>query len=80
MLAFSMMELGVDPYRLYNSLDEQYRPLHQPGADPRPPQFPERVRAFTYAVANYARELNRKDRMEQAAATGAATQGKRLRT
>lgn len=79
MLCFSMMELGADPYRLYNGLGDDYRPLGQPDAEPRPPQFPERVRAFVYACAMYARELARKDRMEQAQATGAAAQGQRLR-
>lgn len=48
---------GADPYRTYNGLDEQYRPLHDLTADPRPPLFPERVRVFLYACGVYAREL-----------------------
>lgn len=51
---------GADPYRLYNGLDEQYRPLHNPQLAARPPQFPERVRAFVYACGQYARELEMK--------------------
>lgn len=48
---------GADPYRTYNGLDEHYRPLHDPAAAPRPPQFPERCRMFLYACGSYAREL-----------------------
>jgi hypothetical protein len=53
---------GADPYRLYNGLDESYRPLHDPSLPPRPPQFPERVRAFVYACGARARELEVEDR------------------
>lgn len=52
---------GANPYCLYNSLDERFRPLHDPEAPARPPQFPERVRAFIYACANYAHELEQKN-------------------
>ena len=48
---------GNDPYRTYNGLDEDYRPLGHPEEAPRPPIFPSRVRHFVYgcglvAIAN----------------------------
>jgi hypothetical protein len=54
----------MDPYRLYNGLGEDYRPLGQPDAAPRPPRFPERVRAFLYACGAHYREQQRKDMQE----------------
>jgi hypothetical protein len=42
---------GADPYRLYNMLDEAYRPIGQPDAEPRPPRFPDRLQRFMYGLA-----------------------------
>lgn len=58
---------GADPYRLYNGLGDDYRPLGRPEEPPRPPQFPERVRTFIYAAAMWSRELDKRDQAEQAA-------------
>lgn len=43
----------MDPYRLYNGLDENYVSLEAEGVEegPLPPPFPSRVRAFVYACA-----------------------------
>jgi hypothetical protein len=41
----------VDPYKLFNGLDEQYVPLARRGEGPRRPPFPSRVRSFVYACA-----------------------------
>lgn len=79
MLFYAWQQAGTDPYQLYNDLDADYRPIGQPNADPRPPQFPERVKAVVYAFAMYARELARKDAMEQAQATGHVARGGKLR-
>lgn len=79
MLFYTWKASGQDPYRLYNGLDDDYRPMGDPSAERRPPQFPERVRAFIYACAMYARELDRKDRMEQAQATGVVSRGGRIK-
>lgn len=68
MLFFTWKASGTDPYRLYNGLDESYRPLGQPDAEPRPPRFPERLRTFLYACGMYAHELDRKTAIEGAAA------------
>jgi hypothetical protein len=57
---------GHDPYRLYNNLDAEYRPLHDPSLPPRPPQFPERVRAFIYACGQRAFQLEEERLMRQA--------------
>ena len=48
---------GHDPYRLYNSLDEQYRPIDggQLG-DPAPPPEPWRVKMFVYGCAMHAQK------------------------
>jgi hypothetical protein len=61
MLFLTWKASGADPYQLYNGLDASYRPIGQPDAEPRPPRFPERVRCFIYAMASYARELERTD-------------------
>jgi hypothetical protein len=42
---------GHDPYRLYNMLDEDYRPLGKPDAEPLPPHAPRRLRNVVYAFA-----------------------------
>lgn len=45
---------GHDPYRLYNSLDEQYRPVE--GGEALPPLEPWRVKMFVYGCAIYAQK------------------------
>lgn len=42
---------GMDPYRLFNSLRDDYRPLERPEAEPLPPPHPERLRNVIYAFA-----------------------------
>ena len=39
---------GDDPYRTYNGLDQDYRPLGHPEESPRPPTYPSRLRMFLY--------------------------------
>ena len=39
---------GEDPYRTYNGLDADYRPLGQPHEEPRAPKYPTRLRMFLY--------------------------------
>lgn len=46
---------GHDPYRLYNRLREDYRPLEDPSAEPCPPPNPARLASVIYAFANHAR-------------------------
>ena len=46
---------GHDPYRLYNLLDDNYRPMDV-GGEPRRPLHPSRVRAFIYGCAKVAHE------------------------
>lgn len=43
-----------DPYRLYNNLDEEYRPYGVPDVEPVPPQRAGRVRYFVYGCGAYA--------------------------
>lgn len=43
-----------DPYRVYNGLDRQYRPLSQPDQLARPPTYPTRLRHFVYGCGLYA--------------------------
>lgn len=45
---------GHDPYRLFNGLDESYRPLERPQEEPLPPPHPERLRNVIYAFAMFA--------------------------
>lgn len=47
---------GADPYRTFNSLDADYRPIGDRDAEPRPPPSPWRIRMFTYGCAMYAQE------------------------
>jgi len=47
---------GEDPYRLYNGLDGNFRPLGYPEADPAPPRYPTRLRHFLYGCGLYALE------------------------
>lgn len=42
---------GHDPYRLFNELRDDYRPLRRPEMEPLPPPFPERLRRVLYAFA-----------------------------
>lgn len=48
---------GHDPYRLYNMLDETYRPVDDPTAEPHPPLLPSRVQNVVYAFAATANEV-----------------------
>ena len=48
---------GSDPFRLFNGLDDAYRPLDTGRGDsPRRPAHPSRVRSFMYAAALVAAE------------------------
>lgn len=42
---------GEDPYRLYNMLGSDYRPLWAPHAAAIPPRYPERLQRFMYGLA-----------------------------
>lgn len=42
---------GHDPYRLFNRLRDDYRPLEDPAGEPLPPPHPERVANVIYAFA-----------------------------
>jgi hypothetical protein len=44
----------MNPYCVYNGLDEQFRPWG--GGDPVPPPYPSRVRYFIYGCAIAAGE------------------------
>jgi hypothetical protein len=46
---------GECPYRLFNSLDENYVPLG--GGEAKPPPRPGRLRSFKYGMALYAQEF-----------------------
>jgi hypothetical protein len=47
----------MDPYRVYNGLDEHYVPFDpMRGTEPRRPPFPGRVRAFIYACGFMAQQ------------------------
>ena len=39
---------GEDPYKTYNGLGSDYRPLGHPNEPSRPPQYPSRLRHFLY--------------------------------
>ncbi len=41
----------MDPYRLHNGLDEQYRPIGEVDGVARRPPFPHRLRAMIYGFA-----------------------------
>lgn len=49
-----------DPYRVYNGLDGDYRPLGHPDEPPRPPTYPSRLRHFLYGCGLYAMETEAK--------------------
>jgi hypothetical protein len=57
----------MDPYRLFNGLEQDYRPIGRPDEDPRPPLFPSRLRSMIYGFALIA------DREAQAVAGGGAS-------
>jgi hypothetical protein len=59
---------GEDPYRLYNGLDADYRPLGHPDELSRPPRYPSRLRHFLYGAGLFASEIEAK---LAAGATGA---------
>jgi hypothetical protein len=56
------------PYRTHHVLDEDYRPLGVPGAAPRPPFDPRRVRNIVLGFARVAED-------EQLALAGARLGG-----
>jgi hypothetical protein len=41
---------GVDPYRLYRMLDDDYRPVWNSEHAPERPRHPERLRRFMYGL------------------------------
>jgi hypothetical protein len=45
---------GEDPWKTYNLLDADYRPMWAPDLAPVRPQRPTRVRAFMYSCAKVA--------------------------
>jgi hypothetical protein len=47
---------GEDPYRTYNGLDMDYRPLGRPQESPHPPTYPSRLRMFLYGCGLVAQE------------------------
>lgn len=49
-----------DPWRLYNRLGVDYRPLWDPSLPPKLPRHPSRYRAFMYACGKAAAILDRK--------------------
>lgn len=48
---------GEDPWRLYHGLDAEYRLLRAPDRPPVRPKFPSRVKAFMYACAEVAANM-----------------------
>lgn len=66
---------GEDPYRTYNGLGEDYRPLGQPQEEPRLPTYPSRLRMFLYGCGmvgydNDAKFAGAKQNARVARATG----------
>lgn len=51
---------NTDVYALYNGLDETYRPLGHPDEEPRPPQYPTRLRHFLYGAGLFAMDMDTK--------------------
>jgi hypothetical protein len=51
---------GEDPYRTYNGLDGDYRPLGHSEMEPRPPRYPSRLRHFVYGAGLYAADIESK--------------------
>jgi hypothetical protein len=49
-----------DPYRLYNGLDADYRPLGHPEEEPRPPRYPTRLRHFLYGAGLFGMDMDAK--------------------
>lgn len=54
MLYLAWLHGGHCPYRLYHSLDEQYRPLE--GGKRRPPAHPWRFKVLLYGFAQQAQK------------------------
>lgn len=46
---------GHDPYRVFNSLDDEYRPV-EGGGPSFPPPYPDRVQSVIYAFARFSQE------------------------
>jgi hypothetical protein len=51
---------GEDPYKTYNGLDADYRPLGHPDQEPRLPRYPSRLRHFLYGAGLFAAEIEAK--------------------
>lgn len=51
---------GEDPWKTYNLLDADYRPLWAPDRPPVRPKFPTRLRSFMYACGQVAAKLDGK--------------------
>jgi len=51
---------GDDPYRTYNGLGEDYRPLGHPELPAHPPRYPTRLRHFVYGCGLFAAEHDAK--------------------
>ena len=49
---------GTDPWRLYNLLDADFRPLWDPKLAPVRPLTPTRLRAFMYACGRVAAKMD----------------------
>jgi hypothetical protein len=63
---------GLDPYRLFNCLRDDYRPLERPDQEPLPPVFPTRLRSVIYAFAAIAEIEMQQATMMSAGLGGAA--------
>lgn len=51
LLYLAWKHAGSCPYRLFNLLRDDYRPLEDPSREPLPPPHPERLRNVLYAFA-----------------------------
>lgn len=51
---------GEDPWRMFNRLDSDYRPLNALSRRPTRPQYPTRLRSFMYACGQIAGLLDGK--------------------
>jgi hypothetical protein len=50
----------LEPYRLYNGLNVDLRPLTSVDGEPHRPPYPTRVRAFVFGCAQVAADIERK--------------------